>query len=783
VKPQDDDRRSDRDGPRNSEQGYRELFESQAQGVVYLSRDGEVTAANPAAERALGMTIDQMRGRTPADPRWRAIHEDGTDFPGDEHFGPVALRTGRPAHGVMGVYNPVDESYRWLEIDAVPLIVPGETEPTEVFATFDDITARKQMEEELRQSRHLYETFIDATDDIAFLKDEKSRYLFVNTATVAFFGRPRDEIIGLTDDDLMPAEAARGCRESDHRALAGREVVVTTETVGDRIYEARKFSVELAEGRMGVGGYIRDVSELRQVEEAAERARRLLDDAQAISQLGGWEYDVATEAISWTEEVYRIHGVGHDYDPNDLNADLGFYAPDSLRLVDGAFRRARDEGEPYELELELNRADGRRIWVRTAGRPVLIGGDVVRVTGNIMDITDRKQIELALRESERLLMQSQRVATLGHYVLDAHSGMWSSSETLDRVFGIDARFTRNVESWLEIVHPDDRGEMLTYLQEHVLRDHNPFDRQYRIVRVDDGRERWVHGLGELESDDEGDVVKMFGIIQDVTERKLAEDEVHRLNTELEQRVRERTDELAATLNELESYSYSISHDLRTPLRALDGFSQLLLDKCGGTLDDEGREYLHRIRAADQRMASLIDGLLEVAHLSRAEIRRRPTDLSAIARAIGDELRDGDPQRAVELNVQDGLRADADPDLARVLLANLIGNAWKFTSRHDRATIEVGAVASDGADDPGEPVFFVRDDGAGFDMAYGHKLFRPFQRLHAADEFEGTGIGLATVQRVVHRHGGRVWAESMVEKGTTVFFTLPEVEDVPQGGTP
>lgn len=261
-------------------------------------------------------------------------------------------------------------------------------------------------------------------------------------------------------------------------------------------------------------------------------------------------------------------------------------------------------------------------------------------------------------------------------------------------------------------------------------------------------------------------------IRDVTERTQAEAEIRRLNNELEERVLARTTALEAANRELESFAYAVSHDLRAPLRALDGFSAMLLEDYGDRLDDKGRGYLDRIRAADQRMASLIDALLDLSRLNRGELMRERLDLSTMAREIALELVEAEPGRTVELVVADGLEAHADRRLLRALLANLLDNAWKFTARHETARIAVGAV-----DTGGERAFFVRDDGAGFDIAYADKLFVAFQRLHGADEFEGLGIGLATVQRIVHRHGGRVWAEGEVEQGATFWFTLPRTTPV------
>jgi hypothetical protein len=253
---------------------------------------------------------------------------------------------------------------------------------------------------------------------------------------------------------------------------------------------------------------------------------------------------------------------------------------------------------------------------------------------------------------------------------------------------------------------------------------------------------------------------------EVAERRRVEEDLRRLNDELEQRVRARTAQLEATNKELESFAYSVSHDLRAPLRGIDGFSAALAEDFGEVLGAEGRGWIDRIQAAGARMSQLIDDLLQLSRLTRSDLSLEQVDLGAVARDVVRELQEQEPERSVEVEIAPRLSAVADPTLIRAVLDNLIRNAWKFTGKREHARIEVGA-----REDSGTWVYYVKDNGAGFSMRNADKLFGAFQRLHRQEDFPGTGIGLATVQRIVHRHGGRVWATSAPEQGTAFYFTL------------
>lgn len=322
-------------------------------------------------------------------------------------------------------------------------------------------------------------------------------------------------------------------------------------------------------------------------------------------------------------------------------------------------------------------------------------------------------------------------------------------------------------SWFEErLFPEDRDRVLKAIEAHIV-DNVPYNLDYRLMHGS-GEYRWYLAFGQAQRDRRGNAPKMVGALNDITERKVAEQKVQLANSELEKRVQERTAELQSANDELASFSYSVSHDLRGPLRSINGFAKLLGDEYGEHLTGDGEMYLERIRAASVRMSNLIDDLLQLSRMGKFEPRLTRTSITSIATGILDDLRIHSPDRQASITIAPDLYAMADTVLVRNLLENLIQNAWKFTSQRSETQIEVGQVR-----DGDEKTFYVRDNGIGFDPKYSAKLFMPFERLHNDPTYQGSGIGLASVAKIVYLHGGKVWAESEVDKGSTFYFTLGE----------
>lgn len=378
------------------------------------------------------------------------------------------------------------------------------------------------------------------------------------------------------------------------------------------------------------------------------------------------------------------------------------------------------------------------------------------VAGQVSLAMQRKETERSLAESEMRLKKSQELAHLGSWELDLRTNILTWSDEVYRIFGLRPQeFGATYEAFLEAVHPDDRQAVDAAYSGSVREGRDTYEIEHRVVRKNRGEIRYVMEKCEHFRDETGRIIKSIGMVHDITDIRQAQEEI-----------RQRTAELEASNRELEAFSYSVSHDLRSPLRSIEGFSTALLEDYADKLDEEGKRYLGYIKESSDLMARLIDDILRLSRVTRSDMNREFLDLGEIVRNVALQLQAAEPDRQVAVSIAPGITGYGDSSLLRLVFQNLLGNAWKFTGKVASPRIEVGKVNHNG-----KTACFVRDNGVGFDMTYADKLFKPFQRLHKASEFSGTGIGLATVQRIIGRHGGEVWAEGRPGEGATFYFTL------------
>ncbi len=628
-------------------------------------------------------------------------------------------------------------------------------------AAVHDITARRQAEEQIRRTAALLEVAHDAI----FVRDLDGRITYWNAGAERTYGFSRAEAVGRISHDMLRTRfpepltsieaATTGSSSWDgeltQRCADGRSIIVESRWAAQRAPDGSLL------GFMEVN---RDITARRQAEEEIRRTAALLElarDAIFVRDLDG-------RITYWNAGAERTYGFSRAEAVGRISHDmLRTRFPEPLTSIEAATTGSSS----WDGELTQRCADGRSIIVesRWAAQRAPDGSLLGFMEVN-RDITARRQAEEEIRRTAALLEAARDAIFVRD--LDGRITYWN--EGAERTYG----FSR-AEAVGRISHDMLRTrfpEPLTSI-EAATTGSSSWDGEL-TQRCADGRSIIVESRWAAQRAPDGSLLGFMEVNRDVTARKETEREMRRaakkirsLNATLEQQVRQRTIHLERANKSLEAFAYSIAHDLRTPLRGISGFAEVLVNDYGDQLDETGRTYATRVRAGCARMAALIDDLLNLSQVTQAEMNLQDVDLSAEVTAICDQLAARDPGRQVRVTVQDGVRVTADKSLIRGVLENLLENAWKFTAQRKDAVVEFATTPVDEA----AICCYVRDNGAGFDPAYTGKLFQPFQRLHDASEFPGTGIGLASVQRIIERHGGRTWAEGIVDGGATIYFTL------------
>ena len=628
--------------------------------------------------------------------------------------------------------------------------------------------SRSVAEEALRlRNQELTDFFENASVGISWIAPDGA-IQWANRAELDLLGYQREDYIGKNIASFHVDSVASHDvldRWQHGQSLQNHEMLVRARDATVRIVSINS-SPHYKNGKLvHTRCFSRDVTQRKTAEEALRISQQKLSAIFNQVTVGIVQSDQSGRLVLMNQRFCEIVG-------RSMEHLLQLRLEDITHPEDGpasthAFQNALSAGEDCVIEQRFIRPNGTFVWVRTSVAPVTDVGGARHAVALVEDVSERKRTEAALRKSEDEFRTMFELAAVGKAQLEPISRQFLRvNRKLCDITGFSPPELTS-KKLVDLIAPEDQPGAIQELDGILQGRETSCSMEKRCVRKD-GTTIWVEISATMVSNADGKPLRLFAVIQDVTERRQAEDEVRRLNSELDHRVTIRTAQLEATNKELEAFCYSVSHDLRAPLRNIVGFSQALLQDYGGNLDDQGKEYLNRACAAGQRMTRLIEDLLHLSRVGRSEMTRAKVDLSAMVQAVAGELQKGEPSRGVQWKIASGVAAQGDSRLLRIAFENLLGNAWKFTSKREQAIVEFGQHTKDG-----EAVFFVRDNGAGFDMTYADKLFGVFQRLHPVTEFPGTGIGLATVQRIIIRHGGRIWAESEVGKGATFYFTLPD----------
>ena len=671
--------------------------------------------------------------------------------------------------------------YCWLHDFTTICFTPqGELEC--FFGSAHDISGRKQAETLLRESEERFRKIMEQSPISMALVSMDGTIDYINNCAVETFGYRHAEIPTMEAWWLLAYPDAT-YRE---RVLARWTGLVEKSIAENRYIERQEYRVTCKDGTIKtmlifgvvISGKVlamfEDITERKQAEELLakneERLRVIFDTMQAgillVDPEGKISFANQRMAAMFGYPLEELIGTPY---PEHLHPDQRARGDERMRaLIAGTIDHVSSERR-YLCR------DGHDFWGHLSGRRLNdADGNLVSLVGVISDISGLKRVQRVLQESEARYrrftsMTSDFLTTCRRWGDGPFHIEWLAG-SFEAITGYAKNQIFEWGGWLPMVHPGDAERVRRSLLD--IRPGETCADEFRIIRKD-GEVRWIHEVCHCEAGESPGELFRFGTSRDITKRKDAETAIQELNEHLERLVAERTRDLERSNEELATFCYAVSHELRAPIARLGGFSSLLGETCTGS--EETSFLAARIAAASAQLQSVVDAILQLSRLSRVELSLQRVDLSELAQRKLNQLRAEHPDRRVQLVVEPGMMAIADPPLMEICLDNLLGNAFKYTGQTANARIEFGLLR-----DSGKPVYFVRDNGAGFDMTYAEKLYMPFQRLHLQEDFPGIGIGLATVKRIIEQHGGEIWAESRVGEGATFSFTLEAEADRKEG---
>ncbi|MEH2246853.1 PAS domain S-box protein [Nostoc sp.] len=644
-------------------------------------------------------------------------------------------------------------------------------------ARFDRLTEANQ--EALRQRETQLHLITDTLPVLISFVDSEQRYRFNNRAYQEWFGHPAADIYGKHLWEVVGEPAYEGVRPYVEQVLAGEQVTFESQMPykdGDTRYINAIFVPQVnKQGTVeGYAALITDISE----QQAALRERNQAEAALRESEARFRQMADTAPVLLWMSSTnklcYYFNKFWLDFTGRTLEQEMGNgwaegVHPDDFQRCLDTYVNAFNAQQKFTMEYRLKRFDGEYRWVLDTGVPYLAPtGEFFGYIGSCVDIHDRKLAQVALHDSEERYRILTEVSPQAIWMGDRPGGITYCNQYWSDYTGLTMEQTAGY-GWIYAIHPDDRDRVLKTSMQAVANAIN-YEIEIRFRQVSDGSYRWHIVRGLPFRDAAGEIIKWVGIASDIHDRKVAEAALLQLNEMLEQRIQERTLQFQAANKELESFSYSVSHDLRAPLRHIAGFIELLQKRHSSTsLDEISQRYLGIIAQTAKQAGILIDELLTFSRMGRTEMRYINLNMEQLVQEIKRDLLTETQGRIIHWQIESLPEVQGDPSMLRLVLRNLMGNAVKYTQTRNSAEITVGS-----SDNENEVVFFVQDNGVGFNMQYVHKLFGVFQRLHSDSQFEGTGVGLANVQRIIHRHNGRVWAEAVVDSGATFYFSLPKL---------